>query len=240
MAEGIQAHRLQFASARGTWQTAGMDSSRKQDRKSADTRDPGQQDSDERQAKSKQRRQPRRITPAYLERAALFYLERYVTSEANLRRVLRRKIKRSLEVHGGDLEEAERWIDELIVRLRRNGFLDDAAYAQGLARSLHRRGKSARAIEGKLREKGVEAGLIEEALGDLEAEKPNSEFRAAVAFARRRRLGPFREEGKRKERRERDLAALGRQGFSYALARCVVEAEDVASLEDMLAAESQA
>lgn len=203
-----------------------MDGTRRQER-----------DSDDR-GKPKQRRQPRRITPGYLERAALFYLERYVSSEANLRRILRRKVKRSFEVHGGDFEEADRWIDELILRLRRNGFLDDAAYARGLARSLHRRGKSARAIEGKLREKGVEASQIETALMELEEEKPNSEFQAAVAFARRRRLGPFRERSTREERRERDLAALGRQGFSYALARRVIEAEDAGELEAILANEA--
>ncbi|MGM0559874.1 MAG: regulatory protein RecX, partial [Pseudomonadota bacterium] len=134
---------------------------------------------------------------------------------------------------------ADRWIEELILRLRRNGFLDDAAYARGLARSLHRRGKSARAIEGKLREKGVEAAQIETALRELEEDKPNSEFRAAVAFARRRRLGPFRETQARAERRTRDLAALGRQGFSYALARRVIEAEDAEELEAMLANEAE-
>lgn len=214
-----------------------MESSRKSDRKAPQGSVPAQETKSERHH-PKRRRQPRRITPAYLERAALFYLERYVSSEANLRRILRRKVKRSFEVHGGDMEEAERWIEELIVRLRRNGFLDDAAYARGLARSLHRRGKSARAIEGKLREKGVEAAQVETALEALETERPNSEFRAAVAFARRRRLGPFREPDRRAERRERDLAALGRQGFSYALARRVVEAEDVATLEDLLAAEA--
>jgi regulatory protein len=36
------------------------------------------------------------------------------------------------------------------------------------------------------------------------------------------------------EHRERDLAALGRQGFPYEVARRVIEADDAAALEDEL------
>lgn len=46
-----------------------------------------------------------------------------------------------------------------------------------------------------------------------------------MALARRRRLGPFRRTG-REEHREKDMAALGRAGFGYQIARKVVDAED--------------
>jgi len=55
---------------------------------------------------------------------------------------------------------------------------------------------------------------------------------AAIAFARRRRIGPFRLDAARDASRERDLAALGRAGFGYELARRVIEAESVEELED--------
>ena len=50
-------------------------------------------------------RGPRRITPSYLENAALFYLERYATSVAHFRRVLMNKVRRSARFHGTDVEE---------------------------------------------------------------------------------------------------------------------------------------
>ncbi|HEY9537533.1 MAG TPA: hypothetical protein VIS03_08050, partial [Kiloniellaceae bacterium] len=60
------------------------------------------------------------------------------------------------------------------------------------------------------------------------------ELRAALRYARRRRLGPFRLESgpdDRAERRERDLAALGRRGFDYETARRIIDSDDPAALE---------
>ena len=55
--------------------------------------------------------------------------------------------------------------------------------------------------------------------------------RTALRYARRRRLGPYRPDGERAERRARDLAALDRQGFGYAVACRVIDAEDLDELE---------
>jgi regulatory protein len=49
-----------------------------------------------------------------------------------------------------------------------------------------------------------------------------------VALARRRRLGPFRKAEARAEHRLRDLAAMARAGFAYALAEKVIDAEEIA------------
>ena len=57
---------------------------------------------------------------------------------------------------------------------------------------------------------------------------------AALIFARRWRLGPYRAQSTRADRRTRDLAALGRQGFAYDVARRIIDAEDAATLEDEL------
>ena len=49
---------------------------------------------------------------------------------------------------------------------------------------------------------------------------------AALAFARRRRLGPFRTTASRAEHREKDLAKLARQGFAYETARRIIDADE--------------
>ena len=48
---------------------------------------------------------------------------------------------------------------------------------------------------------------------------------AARRTARRRRLGPWRGEDQRAARREKDLAALARAGFSYSVAKTVIDGE---------------
>jgi regulatory protein len=77
---------------------------------------------------------------------------------------------------------------------------------------------------------------IAAALSSL-AEAGETDLRAALRFAKRRRLGPFRTPKERATRRERDLAALGRAGFSYEVARAVVDAPTADALALRLSAE---
>ena len=76
------------------------------------------------------------------------------------------------------------------------------------------------------------ASAIDRALAGLAEEAAEPELAAALAYARRRRLGPYRGPDTRMDRREKDLAALGRKGFGYDLARRVIETDDLAELED--------
>ncbi|CAA7620917.1 regulatory protein RecX [Magnetospirillum sp. SS-4] len=184
-----------------------------------------------------ERRPPPKITASYIENAALHYLERFASSRANLRRVLMRKADRSLAHWGGERSDAAQVVDSVIARLAGLGYLDDGAYAEARVRALHRRGGSLRTIRATLAAKGVEAETAEAALETLAESHPVPDRAAAIALARRRRLGPFRAGGKRAEFRDRDLAALGRAGFPWEICRAVIEAEDAAALEEMLAEE---
>lgn len=175
----------------------------------------------------KTRKKPRKATPRSLENAALHHLERFATSAENLRRVLMRRVEKSARTHGTDRDEGSKAVDDIIARFVRSGLLDDAAYARGRVASLRRRGDSARAIVMKLRAKGVSADIIDAALvrhGRDEEDAPDAELAAAARLAKRRRLGPYRVRGDRAERRERDLAALARAGFSYDIAKRVIDA----------------
>lgn len=179
------------------------------------------------------RRGPRPVTAALLEKAALHYLERFASSSGQLKRVLMRKVTRAARAHGTDAAEGERLVDDIVARYLRSGLLDDGAYAAQQAASLQRRGASRYGIRGKLALKGVDAELIERALGSLSGPE-SSEIAAAAALARRRRLGPYRANEARASHREKDLAALARAGFSLDLARRVIAATDPDALEAIL------
>lgn len=168
---------------------------------------------------------PRKATPKYLENAALYYLERFATSAENLRRVLMRKVDKSVRAHGTDRDEGAAAIAGIVERFIRSGLLDDAAYARARVASLRRRGDGARTIHAKLRAKGVAKAEIDAALaGHAEDEGgEGAEMAAAARLARRRKLGPYRDPAARADRRERDLAALARAGFSYDVARTVID-----------------
>jgi len=181
----------------------------------------------------RRRRKPRAITPAYLEKAALFYLERYASSSQNLKAVLRRKVWRAAREVEIDRDAADGWIDAVVAKLQRAGLLDDKAYAEMRVMSLRRQGESARAIRMKLAAKGVDAETIVRALDRQEDE--NDDLAAAIAYARRRRLGPFRAAAQRDERRDKDMAALARKGFGLEICRAVIDASDEDELSERVA-----
>jgi regulatory protein len=164
------------------------------------------------------RKPPRKVTPAYLQRAALSYLERYASSADNLRRVLRRKVDKRCRLRGEDPAEFAEMIDEVVTKSLRLGLIDDTRYAEARVATLRRRGGSARAIQAKLSAKGVDRSTIAAALEGEDGD----EVQAARAFARRRKLGPFRP-GERAPYRDKDLAAMARGGFSFDIARRVVD-----------------
>jgi regulatory protein len=166
------------------------------------------------------RKPPRKVTPAYLQRAAMAYLERYSSSAENLRRVLRRKVDKRCRLRGEDPAEFHDMIDEVVARSLRSGLIDDTRYAEARVASLRRRGGSARAIQAKLSAKGIDRSTIAAA---LEGEEGDEE-QAARAFARRRKLGPFRP-GERAPYRDKDLAAMARAGFRFDVARIIIDAE---------------
>lgn len=153
---------------------------------------------------------------AALREAALAHLARYATTRAGLVAVLDRRILRWLRACEGNeaapaqaaaAREAARRVADRLVAL---GAVNDAAFAESRARSLNRAGRSRRAVAAHLAAKGVEAGTAQAALPD----DPEAELAAAVAHARRRRLGPFRTVPDDPARLQKELAAFARAGFS--------------------------
>ena len=185
-------------------------------------------------AKQKKKpRAPRKVTQASLENIALYYLERFATSAENLKRVLYRRVDKSARHHETDPAEGRELVDDLIERYLASGLLDDGVYAVAQAKSMNRRGKSARAIRSKLMQKAVTGEAIDAAIENLgEDDATDPDLAAAIKHARRRRLGPFRIREADEKTQGKELASLARAGFSYAIARRIIEAEDENELEE--------
>ncbi len=177
---------------------------------------------------------PRKVTSTSLENIALYYLERFATSSENLRQVLSRRVQRAAKFHETDVEACAQMIDTLIVRYKESGLLDDASYARAQASSLNRRGKSVRAIRVRLSQKAVPPDIIDETIEALAHEIGEPDLAAAITFARKRRIGPYRKEDMPPGNHDKELAALARNGFSYSLAKRIVEAANIEELENAL------
>jgi regulatory protein len=150
------------------------------------------------------------LEPRELEELALRYLNRFDCSVQKLRAHLARAIR----TRGGDENTLASHADALILRYQASGLLDDARFAENLASRLQERGGSRRAIVQKLRQRGIAGGVADATV----TRSPAAELEAACAYVRRRRLGPHRPEAERQANRQRDLAALARQGFDHGTA----------------------
>jgi regulatory protein len=167
-------------------------------------------------------REPRPIDAAQLQELAVGYAARYSTTAAKLRRYLQRKLGERVWT-----PETPADIDALVARIVTLGYVDDRAYAASKQRDLTARGFGAGRVKGALNAAGVSRDNIAAALAP-DDEAPADPSAPAIAFARRRRFGPFAREGTPADpaRRSRELAAMARAGHDFAVAKRVLSAVD--------------
>ncbi|MCF6197381.1 MAG: RecX family transcriptional regulator [Emcibacter sp.] len=182
----------------------------------------------------KEVKKKRPLSRDYLVRATYNYLQRFATTEKNLRAVLGRKVHRRMpESDDGALQAtAMVWIDEIVQKAVAQNLVNDRQYAEAKARSLMRSGNSTRTIHQKLLAKGIAASLATEVMAALAEEFEDMDFLAAVKYARKRRFGAFSIRHDGNELVEKELASMCRAGFSYGLANRILmmpreELEDI-------------
>lgn len=165
------------------------------------------------------------LDPPSLERLALRYVERFATTRGKLAAYLARKI-RERGWEGAPADPAA-----LAERFAALGYVNDRLYAEAKASAMARRGLGARRVNQALRHAGV-AG------DDADAVAPRIAARGGetlVAFARRRRIGPFAAEPADRPAQARQVAAMVRAGHSPDLAWRLVRlapGDDLGSILD--------
>ena len=166
----------------------------------------------------------KKITQKRLENIALYYLERYESSSEKLKNVLLRRISRAkmqkIEVD----ENATTWVDEIVKKMRDLGYVNDTRYAENQWRILSASGKSVHYICQKLKMAGIDESVIENLLQNQEETTSDMDLKAARNLIKKRKLGRYRASSEiRKQMFQKDLAVLGRAGFSYEIARQALE-----------------
>ncbi|HSX57485.1 MAG TPA: RecX family transcriptional regulator [Sphingomonas sp.] len=173
------------------------------------------------------RRPPPPLDRAALERLALRYVERFATTRGKLADYLRRKVReRGWEGESADpVAIAERFAEL--------GYVNDRLYAESKASAMARRGLGARRVSDALRHAGVQERDATEIAPQI-AERANE---TAIAFARKRRIGPFAEARADRDKVGKQVAAMVRAGHSPELAWKIARMEPGESVEPLLDAD---
>jgi regulatory protein len=177
-----------------------------------------------RPVRRRERREPPPLQEAALRDLALAYAARYATTRMRLLRYLSRK----LQERGwtGDAPPDPEALADRLVALR---YVDDAAFASMKGRAMAARGLGRRRVEAALAAAGVST--------DDRGEAPDAAaaLATAIAFARRKRLGPFaRAVSDDPALRKKAMAAMLRAGHGLDAARRVLAARSPGEAEALL------
>lgn len=164
----------------------------------------------------------KKITHQRLYNITLYYLSRYDSCSSKVREMLKRRILKDVQVGAAVPHEANEWIEEIIKRVQELGYIDDRRYVQNQVRSMSNAGKSARFMIMKLLQNGIDSDLIDEVLNAAESD----DLSRAKLLVKRKKLGYLRPENIRADFYKKDLATLGRSGFSYEISRRALTGED--------------
>ncbi len=166
--------------------------------------------------------------------AAFRYLERYSASTQSLRQFLKSRVRKTININEIERQLAYKWIESLIESLTERKFLDDRSFAEIRARALFERGASTRRIIALLTEKGIDHSLITKALNTVYADYELPDLVAAIRYAKRKRIGPFRNQSVRNKNKQRDLGMLARGGFNFAVSSTVIDSANADQLESQI------
>jgi regulatory protein len=159
-------------------------------------------------------KKPRRyakLTEQYFYNSAMYYLQRYASTAANLRKVLERKVMRA-KMRGDDIPaDTDQWIDKAVEKCVQHQFVNDTVYTEQKINSLRRQGRARSFIATTLQQKGVGKEMLQEMLEN----DPEKEMEAAIRTVKKKRLG----QDQTPEGRQKDLGKLCRAGFSFDIAQ---------------------
>ena len=146
---------------------------------------------------------------------AVDYLSKYDSSKNNLVSVLKRKILR-LNVTNFEKKKLIDIIENIILQLEKNKFIDDDRYSTTKIVSLSNSGRSKNFIFNYLIKKGVSKSQIQNNFNLMQQDNNNWELESAKIFTKKKKLL------EKNESYEKKLAKMARAGFSYDICKKIL------------------
>ena len=157
-----------------------------------------------------------------LKDLAYSYLEKYSPSKQQLKVYLLKKYLTKIK-GSKSRQEVTSIIDEIVLNLEKNKFLNDEMYSDSKARMFLRRGYSLNKINQSLRSKGIDDKYVKQSIDKIKENEIEPDFVSALKLCKSRRIGPIRPESNRELFYKKDMGILARGGFSFDLSKRVLD-----------------
>ena len=152
---------------------------------------------------------------------AYSYIEKYNPSRQQTKTYLLKKYLKKFQGSRTKKEVSE-IIDNIVINLEKNHFLNDALYSDSKARVMFRRGYSLNKISYSLKSKGLDEKYIKLCIEKIKNDKSDPDFLSAIKICKRKRIGPMRPESNRELFYKKDMGVLARSGFSYDISKKIL------------------
>lgn len=174
---------------------------------------------------------PKRLTEARLYNITLYYLQKFEASEMKVRAMLQKRVQKEALKEVEIPQETPQWIENIIKKVVALGYVDDERFAKNQVRNMAQAGKSRTFIINKLAQNGIDSESAKEYMADYDETEETNETERAKKWLKKHAKGAFRTKDA-KLFYQKDLAALARAGFSYAVAKEALQDVDASDDTD--------
>ncbi len=159
------------------------------------------------------------LTTQRLDELALRYVARYAATAGMLKKTLRRHVQKAQFANRElDAEPFTLHIESILKKYAAKGWIDDDGFAKRMAEHAGASGISKNKLSQKLQAKGITGDALKAATEGLNDE---SDWQAALVFARKKYIGPWRR--KDVESPDKEIGRLARAGFSLSISRKIAK-----------------
>jgi len=166
---------------------------------------------------------------------ALAYLSNFSSTENKLKKILYTFSENHFKE--SDIIQIQKEIISIINRCKELGYIDDEEFTKNKVKKYNNAGKSKKAIVLKLQNYGIDKIIVNKAIGEFFNSKANTEFKAALIFARKKSLGPFNKKNiddNFQKVLNKWFGSFARAGFTYEVTQKVLNIKSSFEAENFL------
>ena len=166
---------------------------------------------------------------------ALAYLSNFSSTENKLKKVLQTFSENHFKKC--DVIQVQKEIVSIISRCKELGYINDEEFTKNKVEKYNNAGTSKKAIILKLQNYDIDKIIVKKVIGNFFDSKTNTEFKAALIFARKKSLGPFNKRNLNDNFQKvlnKWLGSFARAGFNYEVAQKVLNIKSSFEAENFL------